>query len=84
MMSEKTKGQSVTVWMSADLLERVDKVARSARISRSRMIANLVDLGLDDAELLDRMGVIRFGAALKAFKAKMREEMEIDGDKNLA
>jgi len=44
------------VRFSKEEMERIDKVAKKLNIPKSRVIRNLTLVGLEDAELLNRIG----------------------------
>lgn len=46
-------GRAITVWMDEEDVARIDRLAETMGISRSRMSSNLAKLGLQEAELLE-------------------------------
>lgn len=46
-----------------DHLERVDKMAKQLNMSRSQLLMNLSLMGMEDAMVLDKMGVLPLIAA---------------------
>ena len=57
--------QQFTVMLKPSVVKEIDKYAEKAELSRSHLMANLIEMGLDDARVLDKMGFIY---ALKAGK----------------
>ena len=53
-------GMAITIWMDEKDVARVDRLAESLGLSRSRMIANLAKAGLEDAEVMDAFGLFSF------------------------
>jgi len=44
--------------LKPSVIKEIDQIADKAEVSRSQMIANLVDMGLEDAKLLDSLGFL--------------------------
>jgi len=55
--------QQFTVMLKPSVVKEIDKYAVKAELSRSQLMANLIEMGLDDARVLDKMGLLN---ALKA------------------
>jgi len=52
--------QQYTVMLKPSVVKEIERIAAiRGRFSRSEMIANLVDLGLDEVQALDRLGIIQ-------------------------
>ena len=65
----KEPKQQFTVMLRPSVVKEIDKFAVKAELSRSQLMANLIDMGLDDAKILDKMGFI---SAIKAGKKVIR------------
>jgi metal-responsive CopG/Arc/MetJ family transcriptional regulator len=50
--------QQFTVMLKPSLVEEIDKFAEKAELSRSHLMANLIEMGLEDVKILDKMGLI--------------------------
>lgn len=50
--------QQFTVMLKPSVVKEIDKYAEKAELSRSQLMANLIEMGLDDAKILDKMGLI--------------------------
>jgi metal-responsive CopG/Arc/MetJ family transcriptional regulator len=83
MPSEKGDMQAVTIWIKKDLVDKIDKLAEKADITRSKLITNLVDVGVEEAEFMNKFGI--WAAAkvfedirqrLKSNRAKKQKERE--------
>lgn len=78
--------QQYTIMLRPSIVKEIDRIAAiRGRFSRSEMIANLVELGLDDIQSLDRLGLIQAVAiGDKVFK-KLKDALrsgDIKLDKN--
>jgi len=50
--------QQFTVMLKPSLIVEIDKYAEKAELSRSHLMANLIEMGLEDVKILDKMGLI--------------------------
>jgi len=50
------KDKKITIRVSEEEYKRIEKVAKKLNIPTSRLIRNLTLTGLEDAELLDKIG----------------------------
>ncbi len=73
---EKTK--TMTIYMSNDLFVRLKGMAGITGVNKNRLIANLLTVGLEEAEALRRIGIIQVAAFARDLREKVRER--IGGD----
>jgi hypothetical protein len=78
--------QQYTVMLRPSVVQEIDRIAKiRGRFSRSEMIVNLIELGLDDLQSLDKLGIIQAVAigdkVFKKLKNAMRSG-DIKLDKN--
>lgn len=52
-------GIPVTLWLDETAVSEIDRLADQINLSRSRFIRNLVSSGLQDAKLMDMMGLFK-------------------------
>lgn len=78
-------GMGITVWMDQEDVARIDRLAESLGLSRSRMTANLAKVGLEDAEVLDAFGLFtlvrRLEAGLKKISQPRAEALPTAGER---
>jgi len=67
-MEEKKEGRTVAIWLDAETYERLEQLSRKLNLTRSRLAGNVIRTGLDDVNLLDKMGI--FTAVQAIEKAK--------------
>ncbi|MGP8153958.1 MAG: hypothetical protein ACLQBQ_07450 [Smithella sp.] len=71
----KEAKQQYTIMLRPSLIEEIDKYANKYNLTRSQLMGNLVESGLDDMKMLDKSGVIPLiyqgSNILKAFKEKL-------------
>jgi len=59
MQEKKTKDAQITFRLTSEELERLQKLADKYEIPRHRFIHNLVVVGLDTMEDLEKIGVVK-------------------------
>lgn len=78
--------QQYTIMLRPSIVKEIDRIAAiRGRFSRSEMIANLVELGLDDIQSLDRLGLIQAVAVGDKVFKKLKDALrsgDIKLDKN--
>lgn len=65
MPSEKGDMQAVTVWIHKDTVDRIEKLAAEADMTRSKLITNIIDVGVEELEVMDKL---KLWAAARVFE----------------
>lgn len=60
------KGSVLGVWIDAETRNRLTSAAEAIGIPRNKLIVNLLRVGLDDVELLQKTGVIKLYKAISS------------------
>lgn len=76
MPTEKGDMQAVTIWIKKDLVDRIDKLAEKADITRSKLITNLVDVGVEEVEVLDTLGVLAVAKVFEDMRERFKKSRE--------
>lgn len=66
------KKPQIAISLEKSDLVKVDKIASKLGISRSALIRNLVKMGLDDAVVMNNVGVVDIMGAIRRHKAPDR------------
>ena len=74
-MAKETAEQVVNFRLSVEDVARADRLAEKAGISRSQFLRNLINTGLDEVEIMEKVGIIRAAITL-------RDIVEWMGDKS--
>jgi metal-responsive CopG/Arc/MetJ family transcriptional regulator len=65
-----------TLMLKPATVQEIDRLAKKLEISRSQLMGNLIQMGLDDAKVLEKTGalwVVKAGTkALRFFKEQMK------------
>jgi len=81
--------QQYTVMLRPSIVKEIDRIAAiRGRFSRSEMIANLIDLGLEEIQALDRLGILQAAAVGEKVYKKLKDairggDVKLDKDGNL-
>ena len=62
-----------TVQLDDKDVERIDRLAEQRKMTRTQLMRNLILIGLDDAELLQKTGVLTFAEFNKDFMSTVKE-----------
>ena len=54
----KEPKQQYTVMLKPSTVKQIDALAQKIELSRSQFMSNLIEMGLDDAKMLDRFGML--------------------------
>jgi len=83
----KEAKKQYTIMLKPTVVAEIDKLAKKLDLTRSQLMANLVESGLDDAKLFDNLGLYKMvmagGKAARKlkqafFKGELREIMKKD------
>jgi len=70
----KEAKQQYTIMLKPSIVEEIDKYADKYNLTRSQLMANLVESGLEDMRMLNKAGVIpliyQWSDIIKIFKEK--------------
>jgi len=81
--------QQYTVMLRPSIVKEIDRIAAiRGRFSRSEMIANLIDFGLEEIQALDRLGILQAAAVGDKVYKKLKDairggDVKLDKDGNL-
>ncbi len=67
-----------SIYLTDEQNEKITKYAKKLDISKQRMMSNLLDIGLEDVAVLDKMGVLFLGARVRDLVHKIKN---VDPDK---
>jgi predicted transcriptional regulator len=70
--TKKKNGRTVAIWMDEDLIARVDRLAEKADITRSKMMANMIEVTTKSLERADSFGIVSVALLLRDFEEGLR------------
>jgi hypothetical protein len=71
---KEEKKTQVTLNIKNDTLKEIDELAKKLNLSRSQMVVNLLENGLDDTKILDSFGIFDVFMAGGKFARSMKEK----------
>lgn len=73
-MNEKKeeKGRTVSLWLDKDLVERLDKLAKKGGITRSKLLANMIELSAKSLERADAVGILSLSLLIRDFEYNLK------------
>jgi len=72
--------QQYTVMLRPSVVKEIDRIAAiRGRRTRSEMISNLIDLGLEDLQALERLGILQAAAVGDKVFKKLKDAL-LSGD----
>ena len=72
----KKAGKAIAIWVDLETAERVTKIAKKVGISNSQLLRNVALCGLDDAEMLDKLGMLSLAMLVKKTKERLQSLAE--------
>jgi metal-responsive CopG/Arc/MetJ family transcriptional regulator len=81
--------QQYTVMLRPSLVKEIDRIAAiRGRKTRSELIANLIEMGLEDMQTLDKLGLLKVAAIGDKVLKKLKEainsgDIKLDKEGNL-
>ena len=70
---ELKKGRIVSVWLNESVIERTDRLAERADLSRSKFLGQLMDCVTKEFELCTKLGIVQFSKLLDDFREAVKE-----------
>jgi metal-responsive CopG/Arc/MetJ family transcriptional regulator len=65
MPTEKGDMQAVTIWINKGLVDRIEKLAQKGDLTRSKLITNIIEVGVEELEIMNKLGI---WATLRVFE----------------
>ena len=82
-MKKERRDIKFEVRFSKSEMERIEKVAKKLEIPKSRLIRNLTLVGLEDAELLQKIGAFELIKVINKMKETLKKLQEENKIKSL-
>ena len=66
---------AVTVWVKKDLVSRIDNLAEKGGLSRSKLIANLLEVGVEEIEVADKVGFWALARVYQDLRERLKKKI---------
>ena len=70
----KEGGQTVSIWVDKELVERIDRLADRAGMTRSKLIRNMIEVSLEELELIGKFGMLHHSQIIKKARKKLSDD----------
>jgi metal-responsive CopG/Arc/MetJ family transcriptional regulator len=75
-MTERITPQ-IAITMNGETLKEIDRLSKKLGINRSRLISNIVELGVCYVKLLEKVGLIDLAKSVRDFQGLLRKELRV-------
>lgn len=69
---DKKPGRPVSIWMSEESIEKAERLAAKGGLSKSRLLANVLEVSLGELEFCNKVGILSLGLLLRDMQEAMR------------
>lgn len=84
-MGQATDEKTVTIKMNDEFIARVDYISNKAKLSRHRLLKNLVEVGVEDLNDIKKIGLFKLGIMARdvAEYCGIQRSDPVTGDKSI-
>lgn len=72
MPAEKGDKQAVTIWIKKDLVSKIDALAEKGDLTRSKLISNLVEVGVEELTVMNKVGLWAMAKIYEDIRQRLR------------
>ena len=72
MTAEKDDMQAVTIWIKKDLVSRIETLAEKGELTRSRLITNIIEIGVEELEVMNKFGMWAAARVFRDFRERLQ------------
>lgn len=65
----------MSIWLEPETKAEIERLAHLIGITPSRFCRNLVTMGLDEAKMLEKVGVLQMAIFFEALRQRIREKV---------
>lgn len=72
-MEEKIteNGRRVSLWLSNETIEKIDRLAKKADIERGRLLRNLIDVNIRSLERSEKIGIFHLALVMRSMQENL-------------
>jgi predicted DNA-binding protein len=72
MPTEKGDKMAMTIWLDKSLVARLDQLAKKGELTRSKLVANIIEVGVEELEVMNKFGVWAVARIFENWKQRLR------------
>ncbi len=73
----KEAKQQYTIMLKPSVVKEIDRIADKVNLTRSQLMANLIDFGLEETKGMERVGLIKAASLIQKMKDKLISDENI-------
>ena len=73
---EKLEGKTYTIWVTKDLIKRMEKICSITGISKSKLASNLIKMSVEDGDFTQSLSEIAYKKALEKWSSKIKSKIK--------
>jgi len=73
MPKEKGDKMAMTIWVDKKLATKVENLAEKGGLTRSKFLANLIEVGVEEIEWADKIGMWALARVFQDFREKIKK-----------
>ena len=71
----KEPKKQYTIMLKPSVVKEIDRIAEKLELSRSQMMSNIIDVGLGDVKLFDKMGILDLSMVGGKLASSLKEKL---------
>ena len=75
MPGEKGDKMALTIWLDKGVALRAERLAEKGGLTRSKFLSNLIEVGIEEVEWADKMGLWALGRVYQDFRERLRKKV---------
>jgi len=70
----KEAKQQYTIMLRPSVVKEIDRIAERIGLTRSQLMSNYIEFGMEEAQGMERVGIIRAVSAYRKFKGELSKD----------
>ena len=75
MPGEKGDKMALTIWLDKGVALRAERLAEKGGLTRSRFLSNLIEVGIEEVEVADKIGLWALGRVFQDFRERLKRKI---------
>lgn len=70
----KEAKQQYTIMLRPSVVKEIDRIAEKVGLTRSQLMANYIEFGMEESQGMERVGIIKAVSAYRKIKGDLKKE----------